>query len=121
MIVARDGAQSGVLACARAKVTPCPPSQSAVRRIQNRNCLDVGGVWIDESFSPKMTTLTVKAMSKAYFRILERQPSVRDVFRLGNHLVWVTPSGTALVIDTSDGREELSDADIDRLFIPTKK
>jgi hypothetical protein len=96
-------------------------SQTAVRRIQNRNCLDVGGIWIDESFAPKMPTLAVKAMSKAYFRILERQPSVRDVFRLGNHLVWVTPSGTALVIDGSDGREEMSDADIDRLFIPSKK
>jgi hypothetical protein len=33
----------------------------------------------------------------------------------------VTPSGTALVVDTSDGREEMPDADIDRLFQPRKK
>jgi Ca-activated chloride channel family protein len=38
------------------------------------------------------------------------------VFQLGNHLVWVTPSGTALVIDTSTGEEKMADSDIDRLF-----
>jgi Ca-activated chloride channel family protein len=93
---------------------------SAVRRIGEHVCLEVGGVWIDEGFKAKMATITVKAMSKAYFRILEKHPEVRDVFRLGNHLVWVTPSNTALVIDTSDGREDMSDADIDRLFTSKK-
>jgi Ca-activated chloride channel family protein len=91
-------------------------TRSAVRRVLNRNCLEVGGVWIDEGFDPKMKTVVVKAMSKAYFRLLARHPEVREVFRLGNHLVWVTPSGAALVVDTTDGREQMSDADIDRLF-----
>ena len=97
-------------------------TKSATRNIANHTVLEVGGLWIDEKFSAKMETVTVKAMSKACFRILERQPSMRDVFRLGNHLVWVTPSNTALLIDLNDGREEMSDADIDRLFkAPTKK
>jgi Ca-activated chloride channel family protein len=94
---------------------------TAVRRIGDHLCLDVGGVWIDEAYKAKMPTVTVKAMSKAYFRILEKHPTMRDVFRLGNHLVWITPSGTALVIDTSDGRETMPDADIDRLFVVPKK
>jgi Ca-activated chloride channel family protein len=69
-----------------------------------------------------MATVTVKTQSKAYFRILERFPRVRDVFQLGNHVVWVTPSGTALILDQGDGREDLPDADIDRLFTaPAKK
>jgi Ca-activated chloride channel family protein len=96
-------------------------TRSAVRRAGDRRCLDVGGVWIDDAFDLKMPTVTIKAMSKAYFRILERQPGMREVFQLGNHLVWVTPSGSALVIDTSDGREEMTDADIDRLFVTPKK
>jgi Ca-activated chloride channel homolog len=96
-------------------------SRSAIRRAGDRRCLEVGGVWIDEDFDAKMPTMTVKAMSKAYFRILERHPSVREVFRLGNYLVWVTPSGTALVVDTRDGREDMSDADIDRLFQKPRK
>ena len=53
-------------------------------------------------------------MSDAYFRILERQPEIKEVFRLGNHLVWITPSGTALVIDTSDGKEKLTDEEIEQ-------
>ncbi|MCI0458305.1 MAG: VWA domain-containing protein [Gemmataceae bacterium] len=96
-------------------------SQSAVRRIGARNCLEVGGVWIDEAFDAKMKSVTVKAMSNAYFRILERHPAARSAFQLGNHLVWVTPSGDALVIDASNGAEEMTDAAIDALFRPRKK
>jgi Ca-activated chloride channel family protein len=93
---------------------------TALRRVGNRNCLEVGGVWIDEEFKPKTPTVVVKAQSNAYFRILEKKPEVKDVFRLGNHLVWLTPSGTALVIDTADGKDELSDKDIDKLFVVKK-
>jgi Ca-activated chloride channel family protein len=96
-------------------------TQSAVRRVGAANCLEVGGVWIDERYSAKMKTVTVKAMSAAYFRILERHPGARQAFQLGNHLVWVTPSNTALIIDAANGAERLSDEDIDRLFVTPKK
>ncbi len=96
-------------------------TNNAQRWIGSRNMLEVGGVWIDEAFDAKMKTVVVKAMSKAYFRILERQPICQNVLRNGNHLVWVTPSNTALVIDAGHGVEEMSDADIDRLFVPAKK
>jgi Ca-activated chloride channel family protein len=92
-----------------------------VRRVGQRNCLDIGGVWIDEAFSADLKTVAVKAMSKAYFRILEKHPQVKAVYALGNHVVWVTPSGRALVIDTTAGREELPDAEIDALFTVAKK
>jgi Ca-activated chloride channel family protein len=93
---------------------------TAVRNVGGRNCLEVGGVWIDEGFDPKTPAVVIKAQSDAYFRILERHPRMRDVFRLGNHLVWATPSGQTLVIDTSTGKEKLSDAEIDKLFAPRK-
>jgi Ca-activated chloride channel family protein len=89
---------------------------TAMRQVNGRNCLEIGGVWIDEGFDAKMKTLTIKAQSDAYFRILEKQPKVKEVFQLGNYVVWVTPSGTALVIDTSTGQEKLTDAEIDQLF-----
>jgi Ca-activated chloride channel family protein len=89
--------------------------------VQNRNCLEVGGVWIDEGYNPKTTkSVSVKAMSAAYFALLERHPGLRDVFRLGNHLVWVTPSGTALIVDANEGREDLSNEEIDALFVRKK-
>jgi len=96
--------------------------QTAQKRVaNNRNCVEVGGVWIDDGYNAKVPTLVVKAMSDAYFRILERHPEVKEVFRLGNHLVWITPSGTALVIDTSEGKEKLSDEEIEKLFVIAKK
>jgi Ca-activated chloride channel family protein len=95
-------------------------TQTALQNVAGRNCLEINGVWIDEGFDAKMPALVVKSMSAAYFRMLERQPQVKEVFKLGNHLVWVTPNGTALVIDTNDGKERLTDAEIDRLFVAKK-
>ena len=94
--------------------------RTAQRQANGRNVLEVGGVWVDEGFDPKMPTLVVKAQSDAYFRLLRRRPQLKEVFRLGNHLVWVTPSGTALVVDTSAGQDRLADAEIDRLFVARK-
>ena len=96
-------------------------TQTAARQILGRNCLEFGGVWIDDGFDPKMTTVTVKAQSPAYFRILERNPKLKEVFRLGNHLLWVTPNQTALVIDTTEGKVDLTDEEIDKLFEVAKK
>jgi Ca-activated chloride channel family protein len=91
---------------------------SAVRQAAGRNLVEIGGLWVDEGFDARTPVVVVKAQSDAYFRILERQPQAREVFKLGNHLVWVTPSGTALAIDANDGQEQLADAAIDKLFAP---
>jgi Ca-activated chloride channel family protein len=93
---------------------------AAQRNVGGRNCTEIGGVWIDEGFTEKTPVVAVKAQSDAYFRILERHAQVKDVFQLGNHLVWLTPSGTALVVDTSDGKDKLSDEEIDHLFVARK-
>ncbi len=90
------------------------------RQAAGRTCVKVRGAWVDDRYETKMSAVTVRAMSAAYFRILERQPQMREAFRLGNRLVWVTPSGSALVVDPGDGREEMTDAEIDALFVATK-
>jgi Ca-activated chloride channel family protein len=94
---------------------------TAQRKAAGRTLLEIGGVWIDEGFDPKMKVVTVKAFSPAYFRLLERQPQLRELFRLGNFLVWVTPSGAALVVDREDGQEKLEEAAIDKLFKESKR
>ncbi len=101
-------------------------TRNASQIANNRNVMDIGGVWIDEGYlkqapTVKTDVVNVKAMSNAYFRILEKQPSMRSVFQLGNHLLWITPSGRALVIDLNAGQEEMPDADIDRLFVAQRK
>ena len=95
--------------------------RTASRNVQNRNVVEVGGVWIDDGFDAKMETVTIKAQSEAYFKILELRPEVKDIYALGNYVIWVTPSGKALVIDRGAGLETMSDADIDRLFTAPAK
>ena len=95
-------------------------TQSANRTVYGRQCTEVGGVWVDDQFNVKAKTVVVKAQSNAYFRILERQPKMKDVYQLGNHFVWITPSGTALIVDANDGSEELADPAIDALFASAK-
>jgi Ca-activated chloride channel family protein len=77
-------------------------------------------VWIDEGFGAKTKAVTVKAQGDAYFRILELYPKVKAVFGLGNHLVWLTPSGTALVVDTTTGKDKMDDKEIKKLFTARK-
>jgi Ca-activated chloride channel family protein len=89
---------------------------NAIRRVNSRRCMEIGGVWIDEAFNEKTPVVAVKAQSDAYFRILEKQPQMRNVFRLGNHVVWIAPNGTGLIIDTTDGKEKISDSEIAMLF-----
>jgi Ca-activated chloride channel family protein len=91
-------------------------ARSALRNVAKRNCLEIGGVWIDEGYTAKMKNVVVKAQSNAYFKLLEKHPELKQVYQLGNHFVWVAPSGKALVVDTDDGVEELTDKDIDALF-----
>ncbi len=120
-----DAVQAGKLgvelSCQTANLrNQCQLERTASRQVYGRNCLEIGGVWIDEGFDAKMTTLVVKAQSNAYFQLLERQPKIKDVLLLGNHLVWVAPNGTALVIDTTRGKDSLSDDEIDKLFVARK-
>ena len=95
--------------------------RTALRTVLGRTCMEVGGVWIDEGFGAKTPALVVKAQSDAYFKLLEKHPELKEVFRLGNHLVWVAPSGTALVIDAANGKAELSDEELARLFAAKTK
>jgi Ca-activated chloride channel family protein len=95
-------------------------AQCAAREANGRRCVELGGAWIDDGFRAKMKRVTVKAQSAAYFRILERHPEMKEVFRLGNRVVWVTPSQSALVIDTTGGQEQMSDEAIDALFVAKK-
>jgi Ca-activated chloride channel family protein len=118
----KDGYQTGQLgvdlSCAANTLrTQERVSLTANRQVAGRNCLEIGGVWIDDAYKADTRTVTVKAQSDAYFRILELNPTLKDVFRLGNHVVWITPSGTALAIDQNNGQDKLEDAAITALFV----
>jgi Ca-activated chloride channel homolog len=91
-------------------------SQTANQKANGRSVVEVGGVWIDEKYDPKVKSVTVKAQSEAYFRILEKNPKMKEVYRLGNYILWIAPNGTALVIDGNAGQDKLPDAEIEAMF-----
>lgn len=95
-------------------------SETAIKQISGRSMIEVGGVWIDEGFQKSMPTMIIKAQSDAYFRLLEKQPQLRKLFGLGNYLIWVTPGNIALVIDTQEGKNTISDKEIEQMFAPNK-
>lgn len=99
----------------------CRVEQTCQRDLLGRDCIEIGGIWIDMGYDVKKTkTVAVRALSDAYFRLLEKHPELKGVFRMGHHLVWVTPSGTALLLDTCDGKETLTDDEIAALFTAKK-
>jgi Ca-activated chloride channel homolog len=93
---------------------------TALREVQGRRIMELGGVWLDEGFTAKTKSLVIKAQSDAYFKLLEKRPELKDVLRLGNYIVWITPSGTALVIDARNGKTEIDNKEIDQLFTAKK-
>jgi hypothetical protein len=95
-------------------------ARATAKQAAGRKCLDINGVWTDDGVDAKMPLVKLKAQSDAYFRMLERHPQMREVFQLGNRVVWVTPSRSVLVIEPAAGEERMSDAEIDRLFVATK-
>jgi Ca-activated chloride channel family protein len=94
--------------------------RAAARNVNGRNVTEFGGVWIDDDFNAKTPAVVVKALSDAYFKLLEKHPELKKVYGLGNHFVWITPSGTALVIDSKDGKDTLKDEEIAALFTAKK-
>jgi Ca-activated chloride channel homolog len=89
------------------------------RSVAGRRFRKVGEAWVDQALKPTTPTLRLRVLGKAYFQVLTRHPELSAIFALGNRVTWVSPSGTALVID-NQGQDEVPDATLDRLFAHPK-
>jgi Ca-activated chloride channel homolog len=89
------------------------------RVVGGRRFRKVHEAWVDQAFKPSAPTVRLRVLGKAYFRILAKHPDLGAIFALGNRVTWVSPSGTALVID-NQGQDEVTDATLDRLFARAK-
>lgn len=88
--------------------------------VATREMLLIGQVWIDSKFTEKTKAVMVKGFSEAYFAILSEQPTIKEVYQLGNAIIWITPSGSALVIDPTKGKTKMKVEEIKKLFIAKK-
>ncbi|HZE98754.1 MAG TPA: VIT domain-containing protein [Planctomycetota bacterium] len=91
----------------------------AFRKAAGTRFFDYDGVWVDERFEAGATLTMVKFGSEAYFRLLEKAPTLVDALKLGTSVVYVTADGKALAVADS-GEEKLSDVRIDALFTAKK-
>jgi Ca-activated chloride channel family protein len=98
---------------------PCDEA-ATTHKVAGRTCVKLNDVWTDQGFKSGMPTVQVKALSEAYFRLLEKHPELKEVFTLGTSIIWVAPSGTAVVIDPHQGKEKLDDEEISKLFAAAK-
>ena len=89
------------------------------RTVAGRRFRKVGETWVDQTFKPSMPTLRLRALGKAYFRLLARHPDLSPILALGNRVTWVSFTGRALVID-KQGQDDVTDATLDRLFAELK-
>jgi len=90
-------------------------TSSTQRVVAGRRFRKVREAWVDQAFKPSTQTLRLRFLGKAYFRILALHPELSPIFALGKQVTWVSPSGTALVVD-NQGQDEVTDAALVRLF-----
>jgi uncharacterized protein YegL len=72
------------------------------------------GVWIDSEFEGKRETLKIEKFSPAYFKLISIKPEIGRYLSLGDSVIF-TLNGTAVEI-SDQGKTELSQEDLDRLF-----
>ena len=89
------------------------------RPAMGRTFVQLNGVWTDQALTAEAKTVKVKVLSDVYFLLLKKHPELREVFQLGQRVVWVTPSGTVLVIG-DDGNDTMSEDEIEKLFVAKK-
>ncbi len=92
-----------------------PDAVTTERTVAGRRFRKVAEAWIDETFKSSMPTLRLRVLGKAYFQLLAEHPELSAIFALGSRVTWVSPSGTALIVD-KQGQDKPSDAVLSRLF-----
>ena len=60
--------------------------------------------------------MKIKYLSDAYFRLLEKDLDLKEVFALGENVLVVLKSGKAILI-SAEGKDKLTDAELNGLFV----
>jgi len=86
----------------------------AVKKVGERTFEYVQGFWVDRAYKAGMPTVEVQYLSEAYFKILEAEPQLKDVFVLGEKLVIVV--GRKALVIQNEGRARMTDKEVAELL-----
>ena len=87
---------------------------ASVRAVGGKVFRLVAGVWTDEAHRREHSVIHVKYAGRAYFRLLDVRPDLRQYLELGPNVLVVVGEGVTLRID-DDGAEDLSEQQWQRL------
>ncbi len=88
---------------------------SGVVRAGGRTFVWRDASWVDADYRGASRMLRVKYLSPAWFAVVRLHPELREAMSIGERVVVQIVAGKAVVV-AEDGRESLTDAEIDRFF-----
>ena len=88
---------------------------TGITTVGERKFKVINGVWMDMSWKKDNKPLEVQYLSDAYFKLLEKDPSLKKVFALGERVLVVLDSGKAVLI-TEAGKDKMTDEELKILF-----
>ena len=87
---------------------------SNVSQVGNQAFFQSGTNWVQSNLKEDRFDMEIKAYSKAYFQILDKDPSLGRYLALGNEVRFVVNSQVVQIADT--GKETLTDTELRQLF-----
>lgn len=88
-----------------------------VRTIGEKTFVNYAGIWVDHAYDAEKhkDLFSIQYLSKAYFQLIEKDPRHKEILALGERVVWISPTGRAIAID-SKGKETLTEKEFSNLF-----
>ena len=93
-----------------------------IKNVSNRAFYQVGPVWQDATFDDKKQTqvVKVKLYSPAYFALTRRNAQLAKWASVGDNVL-IAANATQAVQFSADGKENLTDKEVDALAGPAQK
>lgn len=97
------------------KLKRASDAATAARTVDGVRYMNVDGVWVDERVKEGAQIVAVQYLGAAYFKMLELHPELKNLFALGEHVLFLTPSGQAVLI-AAEGKDEIPEAELRAWF-----
>lgn len=84
-----------------------------IRRVDGKVFYQLGKRWIETDVDPDTKALTIKTYSDAYFRLLEKMPSLGAIFAIGDDFMFRI--GEKIIRIGGNGKEHLTDEELKQI------
>lgn len=89
---------------------------SVTKNINRRNFYKIGGVWVDSKYKKDMAKIKIRYGSKAYFKLLEIMPELKDYLALGTNLILTVNEKALCIEDVEKMEDEVKISELEELL-----